>query len=255
MKKKPQTQSQLTAFVALCALSTLPQASGAVLIGAEIGAGNGDFNYAGGATTNPSSLTVNENIPRDRALIGTPTTGQSITISGWTFVRVSYSGGNNAFGLDGNFGFDDATFEPANTGSGQAFQNGNSNATIDLIADTINHTGGAGDAFDLTYLLGSDSAGGISTATLTLDSGLASEQAITFTTRSLAGTSRTGANTISESYISTGSYNTVDLTMRLGNSSGSTRVLVDDVRLNVIPEPSTALLGGLAFLGMLRRRR
>ena len=92
---------------------------------------------------------------------------------------------------------------------------------------------------------------------LVLDEGLASEQSITYGQQTRSGTSRTGANTVTETYTSTAAYSTVDLEFRLGNVSGSTRVLVDDVRLDVtpIPEPSMALLGGLGLLGLLRRRR
>lgn len=232
-----------------------------ILIDAGIGAGNGDFNYNGGAVGIPATLTVTENIPRDRALVGVGNNpGQGIDFDGWTILRVTYSGANNAFGLDGNFGFDDASHEAANTGSGQLFQNGNVNATIDAVADQIAATGIAGDVFDLTYLLGSDSAGGNSIATLTLDAGLATQQVQIFGSQSRSGTSRTGANSIAETYTSTGAYSTVDLTLRLGNETGSTRVLVDDLRLErtlaTVPEPgSMALLGLAGLAGFIRRRR
>lgn len=41
------------------------------------------------------------------------------------------------------------------------------------------------------------------------------------------------------------------------SSSGTRAVILDDIVINgtIIPEPSTALLSGLAFLGLLRRRR
>ncbi len=241
-------------------LSLCNSASADILIGGSIAEGNGDFNYEGGAVGILDTLTVTENIPRDRAFVTTPTSTNGIDIDGWTLIRVAYNGGNNAFGLDGNFGFDDASFEAANTGSGQAFQNGNDNSVVDLIADQISHTGSLGDVFDLSYLVGSDSAGaGGALVTLTLDANLASEQVVNFGAQSRFGTSRAGANTVAEQYVSTGEYTTVDLQLRMQNSGGSTRTLIDDVRLDVtsaIPEPATAvLLGGIAGFAMLRRRR
>ena len=97
--------------------------------------------------------TVNENIPRDRFLssIGN-NPGNGLNIDGWTITRVTYTGANSAIGLDGNFGFDDSSYEPANTGSGQVFQNGNSGATIDLTASQINFAGAAGDVFEFELL-------------------------------------------------------------------------------------------------------
>lgn len=220
-----------------------------MLIGPGIGQGNGDFNYEGGGATIPGTLTPNENIPRDRYLVSTGTTGQGVDVEAWQVIRVAYSGGNSALGLDGNFGFDAASFEPANTGSGQAFINGNVNSVADLVADTINHSGNPGDVFDLSYLLGSDSTGGTSEVTLTLDSGLGSEQSITYGVQSRNGTDRDAAHTVTEQYISTGAYSTVDLTLRMQNANGSTRTLIDDVRLSVVPEPATAMLLSLAICG------
>lgn len=256
----------MTRFISTAALVavsfTTVQASAVTLIGAGIDEGNGDFFYEEGDGVGISGgfgvPSINENIPRDRALVGVGNNpGQGLAINGWSFVRVSYNGANNAFGLDGHFGFDAASFEPNNTGSGMAFQNGNANATIDLTADQIAFVGFAGDVFDLSYLLGSDSAGGNASVTLTLDLGLVSEQTVTFDTVSRSGAARDGSNTITEQYISTAAYTTVDLNLRLGNESGSTRVLVDDVRLDVVPvpEPNALALLGLGGLLLNRRRR
>lgn len=220
-----------------------------MLIGPGIGQGNGDFNHEGGGATIPGTLTPNENIPRDRYLVSTGTTGQGVDVDGWQAIRVAYSGANSAFGLDGNFGFDAASFEPANTGSGQGFINGNVNSIVDFIADTINHSGNSGDVFDLSYLLGSDSAGGTSEVTLTLDAGLGSEQTTTFGVQTRSGTDRDAAHTVTEQYISAGAYSSVDLTLRLQNVNGSTRTLIDDVRFSVVPEPATAMLLSLAICG------
>lgn len=226
-----------------------------MLIGAGIGQGNGDFNYEGSGATIPGTLTPNENIPRDRFLVSTGTTGQGVDVDGWNVIRVAYSGGNSALGLDGNFGFDAASFEPANTGSGQVFINGNANSVADVIADTINHSGNSGDVFDLTYLLGSDSTGGTSLATLTLDAGLGSEQSVTFALQTRTGTLRDGSNTIAEQYVSTGAYSTVDLTLQINNAQGSTRTLIDDVRLSVVPEPGSILLASVAICGLCTASR
>lgn len=246
----------VAAALAVCLFTGSSEAAMVSLIDAGIGAGNGDFNYEGGATTNPGTLVVTENIPRDRALISSGTPGQSISIDGWTFERVAYSGANPAFGLDGNFGFDAASFEPANTGSGQAFTNGNSNTIVDAIADTISGiSGSAGDVIDLSYLLGSDTGGGTgsanATVTLTLDAGLPSEQIAAFAVQTRTGFARDGSTAVAEQYISTGAFSTVDLTLQM-NPNGSTRSLVDDVRLTAdlaIPEPGTIALSMLALAG------
>lgn len=50
-----------------------------------------------------------------------------------------------------------------------------------------------------------------------------------------------------------GSFDTV--VFRMGPDSGTATALYDNVQLQVIPEPSTALLGGLGLLVLLRRRR
>lgn len=254
------------ALVAVAAFTTSASAATVSLISGGIADGNGDFNYeGGGSVSGVGTATPGENIPRDRYLIGSPNVGATLDVEGWTMRRLAYSGGNNAFGLDGNFGFDDAAFEPANTGSGQAFTNGNENTIVDLIADTIAYSGVAGDIINLSYLLGSDSNSGAgsanSTVTLTLDAGLGSEQTITFATQTRTGTARDGSTDVSEVYVSTGAFSTVDLTLQMNPVAGSTRSLIDDVRLTVdtvVPEPSTFALTGLAFAAsmvMVRKRK
>lgn len=245
----------------LCCVSA--QAGTVSLIDGGIADGNGDFNYEGGGSVSGAGTAVpNENIPRDRYLIGTPNVGSTLDIEGWLFRRLAYSGGNNAYGLDGNFGFDAASFEPANTGSGQAFTNGNNNTVVDLIADTISGVAGsAGDVIDLSYLLGSDSNSGTAnanaTVTLTLDAGLPSEQVSAFALQNRAGFARDGSTLVTEQYISTGAFSTVDLTIQMNPGNG-TRSLVDDVRLTAdlaIPEPGSVALSMLALAGLGFRRR
>lgn len=244
-------KTTLNVCVALTALALVAAQSTAavMLIDGGIADGNGDFNYEGGGATIPGTLTPNENIPRDRFLVSSGTTGQGLDIDGWTLTRVAYSGGNAAFGLDGNFGFDAASFEPANTGSGQAFTNGNDNTVVDLIADQISYSGNAGDVINLNYLLGSDSGSANATVTLTLDAGLGSEQVASFPLVTRTGTARDGSNAVAEQYIATAAFSTVDLTFQM-NPNGSTRSLIDDVRLSLVPEPTTSALAWMCLLAV-----
>lgn len=250
----------LTTFccVVVFFLSSPVDAGTISLIGPAIGSGNGDFNYDGGGvgfgSTPPPAVT--EDIPRDRAFVGSGTPGRGIDVDGWTLTRVAYSGGSNAFGLDGNYGFDAGSFEPANTGSGQAFTNGNDNTFVDLEADTISYSGMTGDIFCLDYLLGSDSGGANADVMLILDAGLGTQQMVTFATQTRTGAARTGANDVTESYTTTGAYSTVDLKITM-NPEASTRSLVDDVRLAVtpIPEPNAAVLALMGFCVLIWRRK
>jgi len=253
-----KTSFALTTFccVIIFLLSAPVDAGTISLIDGDIGSGNGDFNYDGGGTV-PTGIAFNENIPRDRYFAQTPNAGATIDIDDWTITRIAYAGGNNAYGLDGNFGFDNSAFEPANTGSGQAFTNGNSSTIVDFEADTISYSGMAGDVFCLSYLLGSDSSGATSDVMLILDAGLATEQMVSFATQTLSGTSRTGANDVAETYTSMGAYSTVDLKFTLSPTAGSTRSLMDDVRLLVtpVPEPTAAVLALLGVCALIRGRR
>ncbi|QDT67655.1 hypothetical protein MalM25_05550 [Planctomycetes bacterium MalM25] len=256
----------LLAAVAAFLCAGVVNAGTVSLIGPGIGEGNGDFNYEGGGTlSGVGTATPGEDIPRDRFFAPSPNIGATVDVDDWTLVRVAYSGGNNAFGLDGHYGFDAASFEPNNTGSGQAFTNGNSNTIVDVIADTISGVAGsAGDVIDLSYLLGSDSNSGTAnanaTVTLTLDAGLPSEQVSAFALQNRAGFARDGSTLVTEQYISTGAFSTVDLTIQMNPGNG-TRSLVDDVRLTAdlaIPEPGSVALSMLALAGFgavsMRRR-
>lgn len=49
--------------------------------------------------------------------------------------------------------------------------------------------------------------------------------------------------------------NSLTLTLANNNNGGAELLIADGFRLEQIPEPSTAVLGGLAALGLLRRRR
>lgn len=259
---KASTLVAAVATVGLVLTSANSHAATMSLIGGSIAAGNGDFNYEGGGTVSGvGSATPNENIPRDRFLVGSANVNATVNVDGWIMRRLAYSGGNNAFGLDGNFGLDN---EPADTGSGQAFTNGNSSTIVDLIADTINvsYNGMAGDVFDLSYLLGSDSNTGTgsanATVTLTLDAGLPSEQVSAFAVQTRTGVMRDGSTSVAEQYISTGSYSTVDLVLQMNPNVG-TRSLIDDVRLSVdavVPEPSSVVMAllGTAFAGAVGMR-
>jgi hypothetical protein len=65
-----------------------------------------------------------------------------------------------------------------------------------------------------------------------------------------------GGNTISSTTVSLG--NTVEsFGLRQSNSSSDELIVVDNLTLSYegVPEPSTALLGSLALLGLLRRKR
>lgn len=173
------------------------------------------------------------------------TDGHGIKIVGWSIYRDDYVGGNNAIGIDGNYGFAPAPADTTTNG-GQAFANSNS---ILILSDTYSVAGQVGDAFCFSYLLGSDTNSGAATTSATgylvfdgttvIPVGGAASQ---------TGTSST--NLVSETYTTTSAYSSVALLLRPDGGANGIRSLVDDVMLAVTPVPEPSSLTMLLFIGL-----
>lgn len=205
--------------------------------------GNGEFavdsaNDAASIGGGTEPLTTD--ISRDRALRGTSGVGRGVAIDGWEITRVGYEGANPAIGVDGGYGLEtNAGTDPGQTG--QAFVN---SGVIDVRSDTIVRDFSVDDVIDLSYLLGSDTAGGTrtvsATVSLILDAGLPTETVQQFNTRSATGL---GTPPITEQYTLLADASTASLLFRLDGGQSGTRALLDEVNLSV-----TALMatGGAA---------
>jgi len=205
--------------------------------------GNGDFVYdvlgeAFGLPDDTDSPVV-ENLARHRAFVQIGNEpGDGMSWPGWTILRVLYPGGNNTFGSDGTYGF--APGAAGTIPSGQVFAN---SGTITLTSAPISQTFNVGDTIQLDYLLGSDSGGatedGNATASLIFDQGLATEFVHAFPLATRNGVDAANgfvANEVSEAYVVTENYSTVQLKFEAfaGNNSDQ-RVLIDRVRLELVP--------------------
>lgn len=195
--------------------------------------GNGEFavdNVADASLTGGGSDTISVILERDRALRGSSASGRGVKVLGWEVVRVSYSGGNGAFGLDGNYGFaTDAGTGPGQTG--QAFVN---SGVVNVISDTITRDFKAGEKLDLSYLLGSDANGATAsvqaTVSLVFDVGLPSER-----TTTLAARSATGLTTpaITEEYTLAADASSLSVRFLLDGVETGERTLLDSVTLDL----------------------
>lgn len=201
--------------------------------------GNGEFaiDSAVGVQAIDGAPTATIALNRDRAFVQTSGIGQGIEFPGWKLNRVSYPGGNNAFGVDGNFGLAPNAGEgPGQTG--QAFVN---SGAADLVSDTINHNFAAGDVIDLSYLLGSDSGGATAsvnaTVSLIFDEGLPTAFTLPFSQQSAAGLS---APAITEQVRLSQAASSVSVKFELNGVESGERTLVDSVQLSVKTASSSA---------------
>ena len=174
-------------------------------------------------------------LERDRALRNTGQSGRGISILGWDLERVAYSGANAAFGTDGTYGF--APNPGVGAGqTGQAFVN---SGAIEVRSEPISGDFSAGDKFEFSYLLGSDSGANStveSTVTLIFDEGLPTEQSRTFDTRSATGLATPA---IQEEYRLVDSASTLSIAFLLDGGVGI-RTLLDRVELDWVT-PSVQL--------------
>ena len=186
-------------------------------------------------------------LDRDRALRSTGQTGRGLSILGWDFERLNYSGGNAAFGTDGTYGF--ATNPGTGPGqTGQAFVN---SGAIEVRSAPITRAFSQGEQIELSYLLGTDTGSFVAvdaTVSLIFDQGLATEQTWTFDTQTAAGLNTPA---ISETYRLVSDASTLSVGFLLDGGS-SIRTLLDKVEVSSIRSSATRRLGGTriqAFAG------
>lgn len=191
---------------------------------------NADGTFLAGSTTNGSSAT----------LLYTPTAGEIYTLdarvdvtstTGW--IALGFASGQstanspNARFVTGSTPLGRVWMLMGASGGGSVFQDGTTNQNAE---NTINVTG----AIDMRIVLDT-------TAT-------------TWTSTWYAKDATVGSYTViksTEDVLSQGSINSVGFALS-GNSVPGT---ITSFSLTAIPEPSTALLGGLSLLALLRRRR
>jgi len=247
-------------------------ASAVVLINFDAGnAGNGQLlnDITVGGTAYPQGALLNETLPGlifhnsdGRSLmqygvggyndggVGTPGTISDITnnaavqLSGFTNYQGAYTGGNNSMGFLETFTRLGATGNTA--GNGHAFANA---GEFFLFSDVYNQTVGAGDTISISFQGGSDNGTASFSAYLILDgSDIATQIGVTQVGNA------TGDPRLEFSTSGLTAATSIQLLIEASTPDNS-RSLVDNVYLEVVPEPSSALLVGLGALGLLRRRR
>ena len=197
------------------------------------------------------------------ALVLASATSQAATVINFSFETDVAGNGNNIGGsftgwvTSGAAGYQDlpgTTYTPLPT---DGIQNAYANSGIGVLSQTTSETIVAGQTYTLTVDVGllNVFAGSGSTSTirlfgLTTGIGTAIVQDAAFaptpgfyTTRTITYTAPVG-----------GAFDGQTVGIALSSAAG-TQVIFDNVRFNVIPEPSAILLGGLGALGLLRRRR
>lgn len=175
----------------------------------------------------------------------------SVTAGGWTMAQTANGGGRVIIGNPIGYGGQATPQE----GTGQAqFSNGaNSNTTAQSLTDTANNTFTVGDEVTMLFYL-AGRAGGTAAATLNVSLvgadtiSLGSFTAVQGDTNWVLTTSNTATITTA------GIYN-VRFSYANSPDSVDRTTYLDSVSYSVVPEPSTALLGGLGLLALLRRRR
>lgn len=204
--------------------------------------GNGQFavddaSQVSGVGIDSGSITVD--LARDRALVsvGQNAVGNGVDVDGWTVTRVSLPGGNNAIGVDGNYGF----APNAGTGpgqSGQAFVNsGVAEVTSDPVAGSFN----AGDELVLSYLLGTDSSPTAqvrASATLLFNAGQETEFSHSFDIEDAVGL--TSLRRLHRYTLPTDA-NSVIISIQLDGIESGRRTVVDDVTLDLIQGSGAAI--------------
>lgn len=258
-------------IVGLAALVSA-SANGAVLIDYDAGnAGNGrllnDITY--NSTVYPQGVLLNETLPGNifhnsdgRSLIqygnagyngggvGSLSSISDITdnaaaqIAGFTVYQGLYSGGNNSLGFLENGTRLGATGNEA--GNGDAFANA---GEFWLFSDVYNVPVSASETVTISFQGGSDNGIASFSAWLIIDGANSATQVGSLQAGNAAGDPRL-------TYTATGlTANTSIQLVIEASTPDNSRSLIDNVFLEVVPEPSTALLGGLGLLAFLRRRR
>jgi len=224
-------------------------ASAVIIIGGATGNGNFDS-----GTPNSGWTTA---VPGDKFYLGAGTAGMSAYMNGWTVVRTRYQGANNTIGFNDNIALS------SGTGDMVAFANA---GDMDVLSNTNAVSLTAGQTLNLSFqyatrvidpVYNSITAPAISqyTATLFFDNG------DSHSFNMVAITNNTSGTTFSGSYELPSDYSFVQLKISFVDATpnGSFTAnggVVDDVFLEVIPEPAT--LGLVAAMGgailFIRRR-
>lgn len=168
----------------------------------------------------------------------------AVQINGFTVYQGAYSGGNNSLGfLESGGRLGDASA----AGDGHAFANA---GEFFLFSDVYTQSVLPTDIVRISFQGGSDNGTATFSAYLLIDG-------------ATAGTPIGGAQTADSSgsprleFSATGltANSSIQLVIDASTVGSNARSLLDDVYLDVVPEPSSALLVGLGALGLMRRRR
>ncbi len=243
------------------------------LIGGSLRNGNLD-DISGAMQFDPPATTAiaDTDANNTRASNSNSAANSSVTIPFWTAQRSVALDGGNAF-----FGFDDGTGTPITSAGdlGFLYNNGEVAGAVDLISDSF-ATGlllDAGSIFTLSFQISTDDADSdvLSLPILTVGGSAIAADSIALS--SITGTASTdgltsitvsGADSFTTATaiftLASAASDSVQLTFdnsSVVDSSGVDRASINNITLQVetVPEPSTAILGGLAALGLLRRRR
>ncbi|MEM1084948.1 MAG: PEP-CTERM sorting domain-containing protein [Verrucomicrobiota bacterium] len=264
--------------LALTAIAASLATSNAVtLVSPTVNNGGFETTLGGSVVSGGSSGDGNVNAGNDRFAANSGV----ISIPGWETIAAAGFGG-----ADGSQINDFTAPAPANgqdAGPNRGINDSRrvllANNAVEITATTIDLGSGlSGDIFSLTFWTASNISSGSThfsvLGSILFDDGLGSETTLNF--NSIAHTENDAPNgtlannttngfifrdsTAIGSVVAPADYTTAKLVLFVdnNNSNGSNQndqVYVDNVTLDVVPEPSVALLGGLGLLGLLRRRR